>query len=33
MTNTQMPKNYTENKCAKIMSYIQKYDEICHSLY
>ena len=27
-------KNYTDNKHAKIMSYIQKkYDEICHSLY
>ena len=29
-TNT---KNYTDNKCAKIMSYIQKCDEIYHSLY
>ena len=34
MTNTQIQKYYTDNTCAKIMSYIQKkYDEICHSLY
>ena len=30
-TNT---KNYTDNTCTKIMSYILRiYDKICHSLY
>ena len=33
MTHTQIQKNDTENKYAQIMSYMQKYDKISHSLY
>ena len=33
MTKTQIEKNYADNKCTKIMLYIQKNYEICHSWY
>ena len=33
MTHTQILKNYTENTYTKIMTYMQKYYEICHTLY
>ena len=33
MTHTQIPTNYTENTYTKRMTYMKKYDEICHTLY